>query len=360
MSYSILTPYWIPHTTKNRERANVGDGFIMEAIINLLDPAHARYVFSNRERLTDNDIDKINSTTALILAGANQLDDNFSVVPDFSLQTLSQIDVPIIPFGIGINGESGKNISMSEETRQIISFIHERTKWSSWRCPLTIDYLEKNIPELSEHFLLTGCPVMYLGEPDMRNSIPAECAKTVAVTITDRGNYWHRETQTIDIVAKTFPTARKWLSLHQRPSEFGAKKILKSLLHGKTNRLRTTAGLCRYAEKRGFEIFQSDNVHDYLEHYRSIDTHIGSRLHAHLFFLSQRKPSFVTHVDNRAMGFSRMLGFPVYNHTNLEDCLKFDFNPCWEAMDSVRVTMDQFVNYLKEEVLESNTKGNSD
>lgn len=98
-------------------------------------------------------------------------------------------------------------------------------------------------------------------------------------------------------------------------------------------------------------MFSSTEVEDYLKLYRECDLHIGSRLHAHLYFLSLRKPSFLTYVDDRMLGFSQMLGFPVCDHDRLGDYMEFDFAPCWRNMAAIEPTMNRFVDYVKDELL---------
>ena len=351
MSYSVITPYRMSRDPGDLKRANVGDGFILKAVMKLLEPYRCEHIFSSRVTLSPEDINKVNSTQMLVLAGANQLNDNFSAIPGFNCADLEQIKVPIIPMGIGFNGEEGKNDGMSDETKSIMALIHRRSKWSSWRCPLTIDYLHRNLPEMSEHFLLTGCPVMFLGEPGKHIPLKERTPESVVVTTTDRGTYWQRETQTIDFVHKTFPGARKILALHQAPREIKTRKRLKKLLRGDLEQLHTPAALSGYARRRGFEIFQSDEPEDFLDLYRNSDLHMGSRLHAHLFCLSLRKSSFLTYVDGRMAGFSQLLKFPICDPARLADYMDFDFNICWQQIESVKPTMDRFVSYLKDELL---------
>lgn len=351
MSYSVITPYRMSNDPGDLKPANAGDGFILKAVMKLLQPYQCEHIFSSRVTLSLENINSINSTRMLILAGANQLHDNFSVIPGFSCKDLEQIRVPIVPMGIGINGEEGKNDGMSDETRSIMAFIHQRSKWSSWRCPLTMTYLIKNLPEMSDHFLLTGCPVMFLGQPGEHLPLAAHQPQTVVVTTTTRGRFWQRETQTIDFVHKTFPGARKILSQHQAPRRVKIRKRIKGLLKCKLEHLHTPEALSGYAKRRGFEIFHSNDAGDFLDLYRNTDLHIGSRLHAHLFCLSLRKSSFVTYVDERMTGFSQMLQFPICDPGRLDDYMNFDFNACWQNIEAVKPTMDRFVSYLKDELL---------
>lgn len=351
MSYSMLSPYVAPRDPSRLKRQNIGDGFIMKAIMEQLKPHECEVILSGREPLTPSDIDRINSTRALVLAGANQLDDHFTVAQGSTLADLERIEVPIVPIGIGVNGEPGKNDAMSDETRQVMLYIHSKLKWSSWRCPLTVDYIARNLPELSEKALLTGCPVMYLGGRHGGSSHLDQAPKRIAVTFTDRDRFWDRESRTIDFINARFPSSDKVFSIHQKMPTRSLRKKLKLLLTGGSDHKRLSDRLLSHAQRRGFELFSSTEVEDYLRLYRECDLHIGSRLHAHLYFLSLRKPSFLTYVDDRMLGFSQMLGFPVCDHDRLGDYMDFDFATCWNNMEAIEPTMTRFVGYVKDELL---------
>src|SRR5215510_3113635 len=102
--YSMLSPFLVPEKMRRWKAVNIGDGFIARSIVDLLRPHNCRFTFANREPLSDEAIDQINSTRILVLAGANQLTDTFTVAPGTDAQTLKRICVPIVPMGIGIHG----------------------------------------------------------------------------------------------------------------------------------------------------------------------------------------------------------------------------------------------------------------
>ncbi len=109
MSYSVLSPNIIPAEMQKTRKSNIGDAFILYRILQLLRPHECIYILTSRKNLSDDDIRKINTTKGLILAGTNQLTDSFSIVPGLTLNQLNRIEVPIIPFAIGINGHRKQN-----------------------------------------------------------------------------------------------------------------------------------------------------------------------------------------------------------------------------------------------------------
>lgn len=352
MSYSVLSPYIIPPELYNRKRANIGDGFILHRIFRLLQPSECSHIFSTRVKLGEEDIEKINSTKALILAGANQLNDHYSIVPEFDLFQARRIKIPIIPFGIGISGNKKNNVQMSEKTRSILRELHSRIKYSSWRCPFTLEYLFGQLPDIADRFLLTGCPVVY--DDNLLNGIPfGSSTGKVVVTVTERDDFWERETKTINYVSNKFEKSEKSLSLHQSYNfPVGSKwSNLFPVRRKKRLKRKKIVDLHNYAMERGFSVVIPENVESCWTLYNGFNLHIGSRLHAHLFFLSQAKRSFLTYVDERMKGFSTMLGFPLCDFNKFDDYMEYDFEIYRQKSIEHYETMKRFVLYLRSEIL---------
>ena len=358
MSYSIITPFIVPQKLFLRKRVNIGDGFIFQSIQKLLHPLKCEAVFPAKSPLSDEDIEKINATKFVVLAGANQLTDDFTIVPKMTLARLKTIQVPIIPFGVGFYGEAHRNSGMFQNTKDILLEMHSRIDYSSWRCPRTVAYLTRELPEVADKALMTGCPVMYgnrrpLSQSDLTASpVDISSVKRVAVTITDRAEFWEREQATLAFVAKKFKRAKKILSLHQNyfifKEEFDFetfKKLATLELTGEHE--KTPLMLRRLAQKRGYKVFIPQTVEDCFDFYKGIDLHIGSRLHAHLHFLSQYKPSFLTYVDDRCVGFSEALDFPICEVNRLESYLDYDFSRCQAKIEALNPVMTRFVSDIK-------------
>lgn len=358
MSYSVITPYIIPPELQQKKVVNIGDGFILNSLGKLLIPSECNYLFTSRKSLSENDIHKINSTKALILAGANQLNDKYTIVPGMNASTLDKINIPIIPFGIGIHGIENQNQRMSEATKDIFKLIHERIKFSSWRCPLTIEYLHNNLPELASKFLLTGCPVIYDDKLLNSSKLFSTQSKNIIVTVTERLEFWDREVKTIDFVFNNYPKSGKIISLHQdflelenrvRPRQNDILKKIKIKVLRKYD--KTPFSLREYARHKGFKIFKPTSVDECFNFYNNCEMHIGSRLHAHLYFISQAKKSFLTYVDERCTGFSKLLQFPICDFNHLEKYLDYNFDLYRSNSIKNFEVMQQFVRYLKEDIL---------
>lgn len=354
MSYSVITPFLVPPGIAYRKRINIGDGFIFHSIKKLLSPLKCTAIFSSWERLSFSDISQINSTKVLILAGANQLHDDYSIVPGMTLRQLEDIKVPILPFGIGIYGHQHRNQYMSSKTVDILREIHRRIKFSSWRCPRTVNYIKRSLPELSDKALMTGCPVMYGNNFPISIDFPKNTnTNSVVVTVTDRGEFWERELSVLEFVAQHFKNSEKILSLHQNffiPKWDLDLASIKSLVKFEIEKQyeRTPLMLRIVAQKLGFKLFIPQTVEECWDLYKNMDFHMGSRLHAHLYFLSQEKASFLTYVDDRCLGFSEALDFPICETQNLEAYLDYDFSRCQSKISELNLVISHFTDSIKE------------
>jgi hypothetical protein len=303
---------------------NIGDGFILRAIERLLGPFDEHAIFSPRMTLAPKIQHQLEQSQAVILAGANQLNDRYTIWPELTAEAIRQSNLRLIPFGIGLHGEAGYTSELSCETKDILRTIHERIEYSSWRCPHTVSFLEAQLPELKGRLLMTGCPVTY-DAPLLQSTRFLTSEKRIAVTVTERHDFWERETRTIDFVAKRFPRAERFLVLHQNYSPAGRWEPLKHRLLPYTKVTNPYERLRWYATKRGFRIFSPASADAGLAFYQNIDLHLGSRLHAHLHFISQNKRSFLVAVDGRAVGMAEYLGFPLCEPTLFEEHLNFNF-----------------------------------
>jgi hypothetical protein len=344
--FAILSPYLIPREMQ-RKRVNLGDGFILEAIERTLGPFAANAIFTSRRAPTGAEVDHFNRSRAIILGGANQLSDRFRPWPDLTAKAIKSGNLTFIPMGVGMNGEPPQNRGFHPETLEVLRAIHDRIEYSSWRCPRTVQLLEDALPELSGRFLMTGCPVLY-DYPILNERPVHDREDSIAVTITERGEFFDREAATLRQVARLFPNSTKYLVLHQdfRKLRGGIGPWVRAMLppsvFGNVGKLHSLA--CSL----GFVIVAPKSAKDAIAFYSDVDIHAGSRLHAHLLFLSRAKKSFLTYVDDRCMGFSDFLGFPVADPADLESLLDFDFTIVHKNAVVAHATMQKFVSSLEQ------------
>lgn len=341
--YGVVSPYLIPKSVD--KVVNVGDGFILRAVERLLGRFPADLTFSSRCLPTPEELAVLESCGIVVLAGANQLTDDYSIWPGFDAERLGKSQLRLAPMAVGLHGEAGRNVGMTVETRNLIRLIHDRVPYSSWRCPRTTAYLNQSVPELRDRFLMTGCVVLY-DEPLLSGSRFHHGQDVVAVTTTERGDFWERETATIEFVARRFPASRRLLVIHQdfvgQQRRSGSLKRKAEALLG----LDRASALRKFARARGFEVVVPRNADEALALYETVDLHVGSRLHAHLRMLSQNRRSFLTKVDERITGFAEHFDFPVCDPLRLEHYLDADFERVRDRARRTHDVMRTFVDSL--------------
>ncbi len=345
--FAALTPYLVPAALRSKKVVNLGDGFILRAIERLLGQFSATRVFSPRLTPTADVISVLEQCPAVILAGANQLTDSYTVWPGLTAARIRGGTLRLVPFGIGLHGSPAQTLKLSDETREILEAVHTRIEYSSWRCPRTVAFLRREVPSLASRFLMTGCPVLY-DRPLLESSRFDSAERTVAVTATERQDFWAQETGVIDLVARRFSRARRFFVTHQNSSPPRACEEIRHRLmgwnpEGMTDRVE---GLRLYARKRGFEIVIPRDADECLQFYDRVDVHVGSRLHAHLLFLSRNKRSYLVPIDGRSSGMIEHLGFPAGSPEELDTLWDFDFERVRERARESFVTMERFVSSL--------------
>ena len=342
--FAVLTPYIVPASMPTK-KVNLGDGIILRAIERRIGPFAPTRTFSSREAPSAAAMNQLRSAQFVVLAGANQLTDDFSVWPGATTADISASNLAFVPFGIGLHGEPERNRGFSENTRGIIEAIHERIEFSSWRCPRTVALLNEAFPRLRGRFLMTGCPALF-DDPLLSGSRFVERQDSIAVTVTERGDFWDRESHLLRFVAGQFPRARKTLVLHQdfaSPTAFERRfqswTLMQPLL-SKRMRLRNLA------VRLGYRIEAPRSADELIRLYDGIDLHLGSRLHAHLHFLSRNKRSFLIAVDERPLGFAEFLKFPLVDYRDIGRHLAFDFEIVRENARATFATMQKFVTSI--------------
>jgi hypothetical protein len=347
---AVLTPWLVPADLAGRKAANLGDGFILRAIERLLGPFAAARTGSPRAAPSAAGFAALEQAPCVVLAGANQLRDDWSVWPGLTAGRLRASRLRLVPFAIGLHGDPRCNERMSEPTRELLLGMHERIECSSWRCPRTIDWLRRELPQLAPQLVMTGCPVVY-DRPLLDGAPFAAGERRVAVTVTERGDFWARETAVLDFAARRFPRAQRFLVLHQNWSPPTRLELLRHRFWpADAARLDDYQRLRQYAVRRGFKVVCPRDPDEGRAFYDSVDLHVGSRLHAHLLCLSRARRSWLVRVDGRADGIADSLGFPLCLpdeiERELEGALAFDFERVRERARTDFAAMQRFVGTL--------------
>ncbi len=343
---AVLTPYPIPAELAARKVPNHGDGFILRAIERLVGTFDPAATFSPRVPPSAAARAMLERAPAVVLAGANQLATTWTVWPGFDARQLRASSLRLVPFGVGLHGEPGYSDVLSDPTKELLLAMHERIAFSSWRCPHTVALLLRELPQLAGQALMTGCPVVY-DRPLLDGQPFGARERHVVVTVTERGDFRAREEAVIDFAARTFPRAKRTLVLHQ---DWSPPTRLELLRHrfwpAPLDRLDPFQQLRQHAVRRGFRVEAPRDAGALLAFYRGADVHVGSRLHAHLHFLSQSKRSWLVPVDGRAAGIAESLDFPLCQPDTLPAARDFDFERVRARARQHFATMRTFVDSL--------------
>ena len=319
--YSAITPYLVPGNLP--KKVNIGDGFIMDSSIKLIEKK-PEFIFSSRVSLTNKDIEKINTTKLLIVMEANTLKDNYEITPNFNLEVLNKIKIPIILMGIGHYGvESLTNNGLDADSFNLVKEITNRFTYISARCNFSYDYLKKSGID-DQNILNTSCPVIY--GVDEVNKKFSNSNQKIVVTITDRIHI-DKQIGLFHFVKENFNNSNLIASFHQNYNNNELDKYLKNL---------------------GFGIFKSEKYEDFIELYKDTDLHIGNRVHAHLKCLSLGVRSFLTPFDLRQLYFSKSLNFPLINKLPDNILETFNFDNFKFKQSVYKLNMNKFIHKVRE------------
>lgn len=322
LNYTIITPYLLPPGTS--KKVNVGDGFILDSAIKLLGGRPSN-IFSSRRQLNGTDIDRINSTRCVVVAGANTLKDDFEITPGFTRATLAAIKVPLVLMGIGHYGIAEVTRGLRPESIRLIRSILERFPSISVRCDASRQYLLASLPDCASNVMMTSCPVAHSVDGADFGFVRKPLYRQLVVTITDRA-LLPQQLPLLPVAKSLFPAERRILALHQ---DYG------------------NAALPRFAADHGYETFCSQHYEAYLDLYRATDIHCGNRVHAHLKCLSLGIPSFLTPFDLRQLFFSQSLDFPLVAQLPNPEIQTYDFERFAIRQRASRQVMDAFVKSVR-------------
>lgn len=318
----------------NRAKKNLGDFLILTRARQLLD----KFLKSEYDLKTGwqtlNNIPNLNEYEGIIIYGgpAIQRDLYPGIYP--LLPNLDDIKIPIYAFGVGWSSLPGdeidkQNYRLTQQTNKLLEKINQNGPIGC-RDQLTVELLQSH----NHDAILTGCPAWY--DLNYINKKFKEKTEITKIAFTPPQNQLY-QTQSIELMKTLrnhFSDAEILCSFHRGFSEdeFTSESESKRFLKIK----KVAESLEIQVENMSFEI-------ENLEKYDKCDLHIGYRLHGHIFFLSQRKPSILINEDSRGRGFSYT--------TNTENINAYKINnkPLYRQL--IRINPNKYVNYLIREYL---------
>ncbi len=173
----------------------------------------------------------------------------------------------------------------NQHTLDFLNYISQINGEIGCRDQLIVDLLKRN-----------NIPAFYSGDMAIYDekfinkefNSPKEI-KSLVVSIGHHQIYYEQLLELLKFLQKKYKNAKLFISLHSRPNNLNLS-------------------LANTAIQLGFNILNLSGDISNLELYENIDIHIGYRLHGHIYFLSQRKPSILLIEDARSYGLSRTNG----------------------------------------------------
>ena len=286
---------------------NIGDFLITDRAKKLFEAfVDKDIVILDRTKKLDAHLETINNARFVVLCGgpAYASDIYKGIYP--LVDDISKITVPIIPYGLGWCGfPIGKPLEFkfNNVSAEFLKTVHNTIDFSSCRDEITEQVVNNNG---YTNVTMTGCPVWYdLGYID--NDFTNFSAKNIVITTPAAPRLFWQTIKLVRVMKKEFPNAENvYYTFHR------------GIMPDKYTKLVTSIGyilMCIGAKIVLPKIKIKDVAYDLdkLDFYKDMDFHIGYRVHAHLYFLSQRKPSVLINEDGRGVGMVSTLKMPLLN-----------------------------------------------
>ena len=340
-------------------KKNVGDFLIVDRAKKLLQTRYRQTELLELPRwqpITDS-LEQVNSTHAVILCGGPAYQPHFypGIYP--LVEDLDRIKVPIIPLGLGWKGFPGDEACLQSyfftpSSLRLLRKIHEEARLTSCR-----DYLTKRVLARQgfNNVIMTGDPVWYDLEHIGQEFVPPREMNSIVFSVPARSIYHQQSIDLVKAMKKLLPKVELLCAFHHG---WEASAHVSSNVAVAFSQLREAFG--RY----GFETINLAGDLRRMENlYEDADLHVGYRLHAHLFFLSQRKPSFLMVEDGRGRGASEAIGL-----RGIQAWSRSAYEPLIAKLPSIRYVrglanrilgtgvearkgaVDEMIAYIKEEL----------
>lgn len=263
-----------------------------------------------REEPLDPRLDEINASRAVLMPGFPIRDTPMYPLTYRLADDLDRIQVPLIPVGANWNVYPGdehsrRQVRYSQATAAFLRRVAAQVPRVSCRERFVCDVLGRHG---IHNTLMTGDPAMFClqarGRPMHR---PGRVGRLV-FTPPLSPFYAQQAEDVLGMLAELYPEAVRFCAFHLAdagqsqpgPSENSAAMSPEVAAKNRRVRLR--------AEALGYRILPLAGNPAGLATYDGCDLHVGYECHAHVYFLSVRRPSVLIAEDARGVGFNGTIG----------------------------------------------------
>lgn len=177
----------------------------------------------------------------------------------------------------------------NKETIEFLSFVTRSFGPLPCRDMLIVKMLEDRF----------NIPAFYSGDMGIYDEskiglkfLPPKTINSVVFTIQHHPKYLEQSLKLLTLIRSEFPKAKLYVAYHSKPNPLSDR-------------------VANFATELGYEVMNQFGNTSNLERYHAIDLHIGYRLHGHIYFLRQRKPSILMVEDARSFGLANTQGTHV-------------------------------------------------
>ena len=285
-------------------KKNVGDFLISqkakEMVEHHLNPSDT-IILKRSEKFTQHDLDRVNETDAIIICGGPGYRRFFYPGTYPFLKSLNEIRPPVIPLGLGWQGEPlylPKRFRFDAVSQRIIRRLHQAIPLSTTRDEITKEILERTGVT---NVINTGCPTLFdleHLETGAHFRKPSEIEQ-IAVSMVQNTSLYSQNIELLQALKSRFPKARKEAVFHRG---VGSGEYTPE---AEGSQLRKLVAITRDI---GYEVIDLAYDLDGLRAYHDADFHTGYRVHAHAYCVSKGIPTFLLWEDGRGQGMSLNLG----------------------------------------------------
>ncbi len=266
--------------------------------------------FNAWEEFDEEKLKIVNESKALILLGGPSLQRNMRPSIYKMTKNLDDIKVPIISMGIGWKSISGNwedtyNYRLNDGSLKLLKRIDSSGYLSSVR-----DYHTLNSIRFKgfENFLMTGCPAYYdldyIGK-DVKTPVISKVAFSLGVSFVNSPSMEKLMKENILKCKEKFDDKDFKVLFHH---SLNKNKFLST--NGATNTHNQKHNdFAKWLDNNDIQYVDiSGSAENLMNNYKTIDLHIGYRVHAHIFMNSISKFSILISEDGRGKATKNVIG----------------------------------------------------
>lgn len=301
---------------------NLGDKIIMDycgQILETLFPKVFTAAFPTHDILGRLSKEKINNSDLAIVCGTNLLSANMNKYNQWKINMkdanyLSNVCL----LGVGW-------WQYQQEPNRYTKKLLKKILDNSYLHSVRDSYTEKQLKSMNiENVVNTACPTMWNLKKDHCQKIPQQRADEVITTLTSYGKNRKKDKLMLEILCNNYKKVYLWLQASE-DSDYLQELEMQTSIE---------------------TISPNLNHYDQLLQEKNVD-YVGTRLHAGIRALNNRRRSLIVAIDNRALEIAKDTNLPIIKREELDQQIERKINSEWKTEiilpeDNIRKWKQQF------------------